>query len=69
MPESEIRNIHERMDKQDGLLKEIRDMLIGHLATEKEMKPALTPMRTRTGCARKMSMPARWRCTFLQDSR
>lgn len=41
MPEAEIRNIHERLDKQDGMLKEIRDLIIGHLATEKEMKPAL----------------------------
>jgi len=41
MPENEIRNIHDRMDKQDILLHSINDMLISHLATEKEMKPAL----------------------------
>ena len=41
MPENEIQNMHERLDKQEGLLREIRDMLVWHLATEKEMKPAL----------------------------
>ena len=41
MPEAEIRNIHERLDKQDVLLRDIHTMLIGHLATEAEMKPSL----------------------------
>ena len=29
------------MDTQDALLKEIRDMVISHIATEREIKPAV----------------------------
>jgi hypothetical protein len=36
-----IQNLHRRMDTQDALLKEIRDMVISHIATEKEIKPAV----------------------------
>ncbi len=39
--EDPIANIHRRMDTQDVLLTEIRDMIVAHIATEKEMKPAL----------------------------
>lgn len=42
MPTEEIENMQRRMDAQDSSLREIRDMFIGHLATEKEMKPAWT---------------------------
>lgn len=34
-------NLHRRMDKQDSMLLEIRDTITSHIATEKEVKPAL----------------------------
>ena len=41
MSENEINNIHRRMDSLDEILREIRDTLIGHIAEEKDYKPAL----------------------------
>ena len=36
-----IQNLHRRMDSQDKMLLEIRDTMTAHIATEKEVKPAL----------------------------
>lgn len=36
-----ITNLHRRMDTQDRMLLEIRDTITSHIATEKEVKPAL----------------------------
>ena len=36
-----IQNLHRRLDTQDALLREIRDTVISHIATEKEIKPAV----------------------------
>lgn len=36
-----IANIHRRMDSQDKMLREIRDTMTAHIATEKEVKPAI----------------------------
>ena len=37
----ELGELRQRMDKQDLLLKEIRDILVSHIAVESGMKPAL----------------------------
>ena len=36
-----IQNLHRRMDAQDKLLVEIRDTVLAHIATEKEVKSAI----------------------------
>ena len=36
-----IANIHRRMDKQDELLREVRDMIMAHTATEERLRPHL----------------------------
>ena len=36
-----IQNVHRRLDVQDELLREIRDTMTAHIATAKEVKPAL----------------------------
>lgn len=41
VPEDPIANLHRRMDTQDEILREIRDKIVAHIATETEMKPAL----------------------------
>lgn len=38
---SELDNMHRRMDTQDELLREIRDKLVGHLAADEQVKPAI----------------------------
>lgn len=46
MSENEINNIHRRMDNQDKILLEIRDTLVGHIAEEKDYKPAMKDLVT-----------------------
>ena len=41
-----IANLHKRMDTQDRMLLEIRDMVTSHIATEKEVKPAIDELIT-----------------------
>ena len=36
-----IQNLHQRMDSQDKMLLEIRDTMTAHIATAKEVKPAI----------------------------
>lgn len=36
-----VEEIGKRLDKQDTVLKEIRDTIVSHIAVDKEMKPAL----------------------------
>lgn len=36
-----LESINRRLDSQDKILGEIRDMVVSHLATEKEIKPAI----------------------------
>ena len=36
-----IANIHRRLDKQDELLREMRDMIVEHTATEERLRPHL----------------------------
>ena len=46
MGSDEITNLHRRMDVQDTLLREIRDTIVGHIATDAELKPALLELVT-----------------------
>ena len=36
-----IANIHRRMDKQDDLLREVRDLVTAHMAAEEQLRPHL----------------------------
>jgi len=36
-----IQHIHKRLDKQDDLLRELRDMMMEHSATEERLRPHL----------------------------
>jgi len=38
---TELQNMHNRMDTQDELLREVRDLLVGHLAADQQVKPAI----------------------------
>lgn len=39
-----VDDLNKRMDKQDELLKEIRDKLVAHVASYDEIKPALNEL-------------------------
>ena len=41
-----IANIHRRMDTQDDLLREVRDLITGHIASEQNLRPALEELAT-----------------------
>jgi len=44
MGSDEVTNLHRRMDTQDTLLREIRDVIVAHIATEAEIKPTLAEL-------------------------
>lgn len=39
-----LRQIHNRLDKQDKLLFAIRDQIVAHIAASEDIKPALTEL-------------------------
>jgi hypothetical protein len=41
-----IANIHRRMDNQDALLREVRDLITSHIASEQNLRPALEELAT-----------------------